>query len=234
MDIKVHIIAREGSKRVVRKNLRLLNGKPMVSYAIEAALASKILKPENIYLNTECPQIAEIGKEYGISIYDRNPELADDDIVLDELTYDFAKNVPSEVVGMINPVCPLTTGEDIDRGINTFLDNNNDSLVAVREEQLQAFLNDSPINFQPNKKIDKTQNLSPAQIVTWNFCFWKAESFINNFEKNGFGVFHGNLGLCPVDKLHGVKISIESDFQIAEALLRMRDNEVSEKESYYK
>ena len=66
MDIKVHIIAREGSKRVIRKNLRPLNGKPLVTYAIESALSSKILQKENIFLNTECPDIAKIGKQYGI------------------------------------------------------------------------------------------------------------------------------------------------------------------------
>jgi len=223
LNIKVHIIAREGSKRVVRKNLRLLNGKPMVSYAIEAALNSKILQKENIFLNTECPDIAKIGREYAISIYDREPKLAEDDIVLDELTYDFAKNNPCEIVGMINPVCPLTTGQDIDLGIKQFLDDDCDSLITVREEQLQTFVNDVPVNFNIGKKIDKTQSLSPAQIVSWNFCFWKTNLFLSTFEKEGFGVFNGKLGLYPIDKIRGVKISTESDFLISEALLKLRD-----------
>jgi CMP-N-acetylneuraminic acid synthetase len=221
LNIKVHIIAREGSKRVVRKNLRLLNGKPMVSYAIEAALESKFLNKENIFLNTECHDIAKIGREYGISIYDRNPELAEDDIVLDELTYDFANNNPCEIVGMINPVCPLTTGQDIDLGIKQFLDDDCDSLITVREEQLQTFVNDVPMNFNIGQKIDKTQNLSPAQIVSWNFCFWKTAQFLRSYDRAGFGVFGGNVSLFKIDKLHGVKVSEESDFLHAEALLRI-------------
>ena len=220
MNIKVHIIAREGSKRVVRKNLRLLNGKPMVSYAIEAALESKFLNKENIFLNTECNEIAKIGREYGISIYDRNPDLAEDDIVLDELTYDFAKNNPCEIVGMINPVCPLTTGQDIDLGIKQFLDDDCDSLITVREEQLQTFVNDVPVNFNIGQKIDKTQDLYPAQIVSWNFCFWKTNYFLSTFEKEGFGVFGGNVSLFKINKLHGVKVSEESDFLLAEVLVR--------------
>jgi CMP-N-acetylneuraminic acid synthetase len=220
LNIKVHIIAREGSKRVVRKNLRLLNGKPMVSYAIEAALNSKILQKENIFLNTECPDIAKIGREYAISIYDREPKLAEDDIVLDELTYDFAKNNPCEIVGMINPVCPLTTGQDIDLGIKQFLDDDCDSLITVREEQLQTFVNDVPVNFNIGQKIDKTQDLYPAQIVSWNFCFWKTNQFLCSYDRAGFGVFGGNVSLFTIDKLHGVKVSEESDFLIAEALLR--------------
>jgi len=221
LNIKVHIIAREGSKRVIRKNLRLLNGKPLVTYAIEAALSSKILQKENIFLNTECPDIAKIGREYAISIYDREPKLAEDDIVLDELTYDFAKHNPCEIVGMINPVCPLTTGQDIDLGIKQFLDDDCDSLITVREEQLQTFVNDVPINFNIGKKIDKTQSLSPAQIVSWNFCFWKTNLFLSTFEKEGFGVFNGSLTLYPIDKIRGIKISDECDFKIAEALLKV-------------
>ena len=220
MNIKVHIIAREGSKRVLRKNLRLLNGKPMVCFAIEAALASEFLNKKNIFLNTECPDIAKIGREYGISIYDRDPELAKDDIVLDELTYDFAKHNPCEIVGMINPVCPLTTGQDIDLGIKQFLDDNCDSLITVREEQLQTFVNDVPINFNIDKRIDKTQDLRPAQIVSWNFCFWKTNHFLCSYDRTGFGVFGGSVSLFTIDKLHGVKVSEESDFLIAEALLR--------------
>jgi len=224
VNLKVHIIAREGSKRVTRKNLRLLNNKPMVSYSIEAALDSQLIKKENIFLNTECPEIAEIGRNLGVSIYDRNPRLAQDEIVLDELTYDFVKHEKCDVVGMINPVCPLTTGSDIDRGLKLFKENNYDSLITVREEQLQSFCRDKPINFSPKQKIDRTQDLDPTQIVTWNFCFWKSRSFIENFEQNGYGVFHGKVGLCPIDKLHGVKISVESDFRIADAILRMNSN----------
>ena len=223
MDIKVHIIAREGSKRVIRKNLRPLNGKPLVTYAIESALSSKILQKENIFLNTECPDIAKIGKQYGIPVYDRNPKLADDNTVLDELTYDFAKNNPCEVVGMINPVCPLTTGLDIDEGINQFIENDNDSLITIREEQLQTFVNDNPVNFKTGQKIDKTQDLSPAKVVSWNFCFWKTKNFLSTFEREGFGVFNGKIGLYPIDKIRGVKISTESDFLISEALLKVRD-----------
>ena len=94
---------------------------------------------------------------------------------------------------------------------------------TIREEQLQTFVNDSPVNFKTGQKIDKTQDLSPAKIVSWNFCFWKTKNFLSTFEKEGFGVFNGKIGLYPIDKIRGVKISTESDFLISEALLKVRD-----------
>jgi CMP-N,N'-diacetyllegionaminic acid synthase len=220
LKIKAHIIAREGSKRVIRKNLRDLNGKPMVCYAIEAALESELLTNENIFLNTECPEIAQIGADLGVSLYDRIPSLADDNVVLDELTYDFIENEKCDIVGMINPVCPLTTGKDIDAGIKEFLDKNYDSLITVKEEQLQSFYRNDPINFNKDRKLDKTQNLNPIQIVTWNFCFWKTKIFRENYQTSGNAVFAGNLGLFKIDKIKGIKISNEDDFRMAEMLLR--------------
>ena len=58
--------------------------------------------------------------------------------------------------------------------------------------------------------------------MTWNFCFWKRETFLASYEAEGHGVFSGRVGLHPIDKLKAVKVSEESDLRLAEALLRQR------------
>jgi N-acylneuraminate cytidylyltransferase/CMP-N,N'-diacetyllegionaminic acid synthase len=117
----------------------------------------------------------------------------------------------------------LTSGETIDRGIAHFLEHDLDTLLTIREERLHGFVNGEPINMKVTEKIPMTQDLSPLQIVTWNFCFWKRDTFVASFEANGFGVFTGRIGLFPIDKREAVKVSDESDFQIAEALVRHRE-----------
>ena len=59
MKYVIEIPARYGSKRVKNKNLKLLNGKPMISYVIEASKKSKLVS--EIYVNTEHEQIGQIG-----------------------------------------------------------------------------------------------------------------------------------------------------------------------------
>lgn len=221
--IKVHIIARLESKRVLRKNLRMLNGKPMILYAIEAAKESKLINNADIYINTENDILGQLALNNGIKYFKRDEALAEDDVVLDQTTYAFINYVDCDIVGMVNPVCPLTTGEDIDNGLKYFLENDFDTLLTVREEYLHAFMDGNPLNIELNKKIPITQKLSPIQIVTWNFCFWKTEVFRKNYEEKGFGVFSGKIGLFAIDKLKAIKISEESDFQMAEALLRARE-----------
>jgi N-acylneuraminate cytidylyltransferase/CMP-N,N'-diacetyllegionaminic acid synthase len=126
---------------------------------------------------------------------------------------------------MINPVCPLTTGADIDAGLAHFVAGGFDTLLTVREEQLHAFMGGRALNVDPTKKIPMTQDLEPIQLVTWNFCFWKRAAFLESYEKNGFGVFTGKIGFHALDKRTAIKISDESDFRIAEALLAQREAE---------
>jgi CMP-N-acetylneuraminic acid synthetase len=218
--VKVHVIARLESKRVIRKNLRLLDGKPLLVYAIETAKAARGI--DEIYLNTESELLAEVARNHGIGVFEREAWLAADDVVLDQTTYAFAKAHTADVIGMVNPVCPLTTAQDIERGLSHFLEHGLDTLVTVREEQLHAFVGGTPVNFNASAKIPMTQELPPVQIVTWNFCFWKRDAFLKSYETSGYGVFTGRIGFFPLDKLTAVKISDESDFRLAEILLRQR------------
>lgn len=221
MSVKVHIIARLESRRIRRKNLRILNGKPMILYAIEAAKQAKLI--DEVYINTESDILGQLAIDHGIKYFKRDQALAADDVVLDQTTYAFIKHVNSDIVGMVNPVCPLTTGEDIDEGLRYFLENDFDTLLTVKEEYLHAFMAGRPLNIDITKKIPVTQNLIPIQIVTWNFCFWKTKVFRKNMEERGIGVFSGKIGFFPIDKMRAVKVSTESDFRIAEALLKSRE-----------
>jgi N-acylneuraminate cytidylyltransferase/CMP-N,N'-diacetyllegionaminic acid synthase len=223
MNVKVHVIARLESKRVERKNTRLLRGRPLLTYALDAAKGARGV--DEVYLNTESDELARIAEERGVRVFRREAWLAADDIVLDQTTYAFAKAHEADVIGMVNPVCPLTTGADVDEGLRRFLDGGFDTLLTVREEQLHAFMAGKALNVDPTRRIPMTQDLVPIQIVTWNFCFWKRAAFLANYEANGFGVFTGKIGFHALDKRKAVKISDESDFRIAEALLAQREEE---------
>lgn len=216
--IKIHIIARLESKRVRRKNLRMLDGKPLIQRAIETARGVQGI--EGAYLNTESDTLGQFARSLGIHYFKRSPGLEADDVVLDQTTYDFVSHNACDIVGMVNPACPLTTTADVQAGLDFFCRSDIDTLLTVREEKLHSFMAGKPLNIEIDKMIPMTQQLQPIQIVTWNFCFWRTEVFCRSFKEKGFGVFSGRLGLYPLDSLKAVKISTESDFRIAEAILR--------------
>ena len=107
-----HIPAREGSKRVPGKNLRKMNGKPMISYAIEALLGANI--SDNCYVNTDSKDIISyVNTNYAsMKIYIREKELCNDNAQSDHFNADII-NSYSDTLVMINPVCPLIESKDI-------------------------------------------------------------------------------------------------------------------------
>ena len=70
------IPARGGSKAIPRKNLRLLAGKPLIAYALEATAQSQIV--ERIVVSTEDTEIAKVSKDYGAEIVWRPDEISGD------------------------------------------------------------------------------------------------------------------------------------------------------------
>lgn len=216
------IPARYGSKRVKQKNLRNINGKPLICYAIEASKKSK--KLTDIYVNSESDIIGKIALENGVKFYKRNPLLSTDTAASDQFNYDFIKGTNADILVLINPVSPLIEGKDIDAVIDYFLKNDFDTVITIKEERLQSFYEGKPINFNINKMLPRTQDISPIQICSWCVCAWNCKTFIKNYEKKGHAVFSGKVGFYPINKLKSIKISTEEDFLLAEALLRYRES----------
>lgn len=133
------IPARGGSKGLPGKNIKPLNGKPMIAYSIEAALNSKYIS--NVYISTDDQEIYDIALEYGAKGSFLRPDyLAGDDSLavdnyiytLDRLHSELDENVEDFVV--LQPTSPLRTCEDIDKAIELYRERNADSVVSYTEE----------------------------------------------------------------------------------------------------
>ncbi|OGW91038.1 MAG: hypothetical protein A3D28_01695 [Omnitrophica bacterium RIFCSPHIGHO2_02_FULL_63_14] len=212
------IPAREGSQRVPRKNLRLLDGKPLISYAIEAARQAQTL--QEVYVNSESDAIGELAVRYGARFYKRPSTLATSTARQDEFNYDFIKAVNADVLVMVNPVSPLIESGDIDQMVRHFLDQPLDTLIASREESVHTLYQGQPVNFDPRAKLARTQDLPPIQLCAWSVCIWRAKTFMEQYEQHGHAAFSGRVGFYPLNQFKTVKISTEEDFILAEVLVR--------------
>jgi CMP-N-acetylneuraminic acid synthetase len=114
------ILARGGSKRVPRKNLRLLGGKPLLNWTIDAALAATSL--DRVILSTDDAEIAATATAAGCDVpFMRPPELATDtatsaDVVRHALAAIDATATFSRLV-LLQPTSPLRLAEDIDGAV---------------------------------------------------------------------------------------------------------------------
>ena len=118
--------ARGGSKSVPRKNIRLLAGKPLLAYALEAARGCRHV--HRIVVSTEDPEIADMARRHGGEV----PFLRPSELALDHVSdlpvfqhclrwLGANEDYHPDIVVHLRPTAPLRTSEHIDRGIEQLL-----------------------------------------------------------------------------------------------------------------
>jgi len=128
--------ARGGSKGIIRKNIRLLDGKPLLAYTASAAKQSARLS--RVLLSTDDPEIAEIGKSIGLDVpFLRPAELAVDstpmiDVVLHAIRWGQSQGRDYDAVCLLQPTSPLRSASTIDRCIARLWERDVDCVVSVR------------------------------------------------------------------------------------------------------
>ncbi len=131
------IPARGGSKGLPGKNIRLLSGKPLISWTIEQALAAKYL--DEVIVSTDDEETAGIAKQYGAGVpFLRPKELASDtaksvDVIFHALDFFQHQKCEFDYVALLQPTSPLRAADDIDKSVKKLIDNEEkaDSLVSV-------------------------------------------------------------------------------------------------------
>ena len=132
MENKRKLAARKDSKRLPNKNIRPLAGKPLVEYAIDAALESEFIT--DIVVSTDDILVKRIAERHNIRTIDRKKELCIDTAKTQDVVNDFITFFPDyDCIVLLQPTSPLRTSTDIDKCIKMFIDGDFDSAVSVTE-----------------------------------------------------------------------------------------------------
>ena len=214
------IPGRIGSTRLKMKNLALLGGHPLMSYAIEAAKAAGVF--DRIVVNADHDSFREIAAEAGVECYLRPAALGSSETRSDEVVYDFMKHHSADAVAWVNPTSPLQTGEEVRAIVQHFRAQQLDSLITVEERFVHGLVNGRPVNFSPEEPFARTQDLAPVQLFVYSVMIWRTATFCHIFEDKGYALLAGRLGVYPVSKATAVLIKTPEDLQTAEALLQAR------------
>ncbi|XDD52824.1 acylneuraminate cytidylyltransferase family protein [Leptospira sp. WS4.C2] len=123
------IPARGGSKGLPGKNIRLLNGKPLIVWSIEAARKSKLI--DRFLVSTDSEEIANIAKSNGCEVIMRSAELASDEATTIAVIEDIAKKIPEALNFIVlQPTSPLRSKDLIDNCLKEYLSNNYSNLAT--------------------------------------------------------------------------------------------------------
>ncbi len=234
MRIVAMVPARLGSKRIKNKNLRLLDGKPLVFHVIDKAKKAAVFN--DIYINSESEIFAEIAKELKVKFYKRSHEFASNDATNDMFVYDFFKNTDCDIMIQINPTSPLYTQEDIKNFVNTMLDNDYDAMHGVKEERIEAILCGKPLNFDIFKQMPRSQDLEPVLLHAGGLMGWKKSRFCENMKKYNSGTYGcaGKIGYFKLTGFSKIDIDNEDDFVLAELAIQAKAKRGYFKKKYYK
>ena len=141
------IPARGGSKGIPRKNVKLLNNKPLIAYSIEQSLHSKLIN--KTYVSTEDNEIKRISKEYGAEVIDRPQELAGDIVSTEAVILHVAEYLKNDFNYMVllQPTSPIRYPRQIDKAIELIIKEKGDSLLSVYKNEYSLWNNNGgPIN----------------------------------------------------------------------------------------
>jgi CMP-N-acetylneuraminic acid synthetase len=136
------IPARGGSKRIPKKNIVKLQGKPLVNYTIDAALESNVFN--KIVLSTEDVKIKKIALNTGIIVHDRKKELSKDNIgvlqVCNNIIEDFEKKREVfDYICILLPTSPLRTSEDIKQAFEKLKNSDANGIIGVTDYNIPPF-----------------------------------------------------------------------------------------------
>jgi len=211
------IPARAGSTRLKLKNLALLRGKPLIAYAIDAALRSGVFS--RVVVNGDHPAFEDVAERYGAAFYLRPPEHGTSDARSDAVVYDFLAHHPCDAVAWVNPIAPLQPADEIRSVVRAFFERGLDSMITVATHQVHAVLNERPVNFVADEPFALTQDLDPVHTFAYSVMMWRAAPFIAAYERDGYAVLNGRVGYLPVSRRSGIIVKTADDLRLADALL---------------
>ena len=212
------IPARLGSKRVKCKNLRLIGGRPLISYCIDKIKAASCF--DSVCVNSESPLIGEVAQRYGIEWYRRPPELALSTSMIDDYIYEFLCNRECDALAVVNPTSPFLTVSDMERAVKQFLASDCQTQLCCEAVQTHCFLDGEAVNFSTDGQHPRSQDLSPVLALNFAITIWDAKSFKKQYEEKGHGVYTGKLGFFVTEGFASVDIDYEEDFALAEAIMQ--------------
>ena len=127
------IPARGGSKGLPKKNIKDLNGKPLINYTIDSAIDSKVFT--KIIVSTDDDEIALKSDREGVKVIKRPADLATDesdvlDTILQIVNYEFTL-VDSDTIVLLQPTSPLRNYKDIRNSLELFKGKNCDTVVSI-------------------------------------------------------------------------------------------------------
>ncbi len=221
------IPARGGSKGIPDKNIKLMDGIPLLGHSINYAKSSKYIN--DIIVSTDSEKISKISKTYHAEVINR-PAIISNDYATTESAIEHVLNQlidKPEIIVLLQPTSPFRPNDSLDLAIDKFIKGNYDSLLSISpthnffwklsSDGIKAEYN---YNKRPRRQDMKAEDISYKENGSLYIFSY------NHFQKtnNRLG---GKIGHIIFDEKYGLEIDTPLDFEIIEKLFNeaKKDND---------
>lgn len=219
------IPARGGSKRLPRKNVLDLCGKPLISYSIEAGLKSKYIS--EVIVSSDDEKILQISQKFGADIIKRPDYLATDtSSTFDVLEHTINSLEKYDYIVLLQPTSPLRNEKHIDEAIELLNKKNADAIVSVCEMEHSPLWsntlpqNGSMKNFLRKEILNKrSQDLEKYYRLNGAIYICKTDKLLEN---KGF-FLEENIFSYIMDRKNSIDIDEEIDFFMAREYIKYNE-----------
>ena len=221
--------ARGGSKGLSRKNIRIIDGKPLLAHTIEKALESKYFS--HTIVSTEDSEIVKISQKYGAEVpFIRPKKLATNNASMEDTLIHGIKKLYSlgyvfKIVVLLDCTVPFLQINDIKKAVNVLKKKNADVVCAVYKQHLNPYFNIAEISKSGHlqlckklKKIPENRQDAPTVYQMNGLYVFNAKNFL----KKGKSIMQKMIP-CEIPIETGLMIDTEFEFNIAKLILENRE-----------
>jgi CMP-N-acetylneuraminic acid synthetase len=229
MNIIGFIFARGGSKGLPGKNIKLLDGKPLIGWAIEKA--KQVERIDRIIVSTDSKDIAKVAREFGAETPFMRPLELSTDNSSEWLAWQHALRYIETTEGKlpdmmlsIPTTAPLRAVQDINNCLDVFEKGGADVVITVSDSHRNPYFNMIKINNEMSELVNKPQSLisrrqdTPEVFDMTTVCYVASPKFVMSSNS----IFEGRVKSVHVPLERAIDIDTDFDFKIAEFLLESK------------
>lgn len=213
MKIIAIIPARAGSKGIPNKNIRLLNGKPLIYYALKNALDSAYIN--EVIVSTDSKEVGIIAKQMGAKVKWRDEILCGDSITLDSVIYDAIKTETYDYIVTMQPTSPTLKVSSLDNAIQYTVENNLDTVISgLNKPHLAWKIDGKGMKYPDYKERLNRQYLPPYFLETGAFVISKGE-IVTEYSRIG-----DKIDIYEISEEEAIDIDTFADLKYCEDIMR--------------
>jgi len=215
------IPVRGGSKSIPLKNIKLMNGRPLIFWTLDATV--NCTEIDTVVVSTDSQEIKRVVEKYDsdkVKIIDRSEDVSTGTATTESVMIEFARNYDFENIILVQATSPLLKSGDIKKGIAKYFENGIDSVLSVVRQKRFIWQENkdgyNPINYD-YKNRPMRQNFNGFLVENGAFYITSKKNLLESNNR-----MTGHIGVVEMDEDSYFEIDEPCDWTIVESLLKQK------------